>query len=566
MVASIERSAPASRRGRRPASLGRGAARALAIASCLVLGAGVGATAYAQVDRVAPRPAQTASPATSATDAGGTAAIVDQAAGEPKEPLAEEPLAGTASQSVQTPRYRLEGVEFEGNSRTKSRVLRTYVPLRRGDLIDPSAGQLDAIKWRLRGTGWFSEVDLRLRKGSRRGWVVLVIHVREQNTITVQQLVLGIADGLQSAQARSGHLGFYLGAAVQDSNLAGLGLGLTTSFLVSRQQQGARLDFVAPHVRASPFALRASAFFNNAREFFGTDPLFSVVCGPGSPADCNESLVNAVVAYRRGGISLGTGRDVGWSLRYHLAWQGEVVQTRSMPDAASEVRGTEVRGIDFAIARGRSYVSLLRLGFDYDRRDDPAMPTRGVRVRLDGDFATRLIGSDYDFLRVSLLARYWVPLPWHHTLRLSAFAGAVFGEAPFFYKFHAVDLTDLRPSRILEMQLDRRAPPNLLGTSIEAMRAEDLAARLDVEYIWPVYRTRDNRGVRGVELYLNVGVYGLGSPLAQGGTIPGYHGFSKVPIDLTFDLGLRADTTIGVFQVGLSNVLGFIDFDTGSGR
>jgi hypothetical protein len=29
-------------------------------------------------------------------------------------------------------------------------------------------------------------------------------------------------------------------------------------------------------------------------------------------------------------------------------------------------------------------------------------------------------------------------------------------------------------------------------------------------------------------------------------------------VDLTFDLGLRADTQIGVFQLGFSNLLGFV--------
>jgi hypothetical protein len=38
----------------------------------------------------------------------------------------------------------------------------------------------------------------------------------------------------------------------------------------------------------------------------------------------------------------------------------------------------------------------------------------------------------------------------------------------------------------------------------------------------------------------------------------GYSGFATVPIDLTFNLGLRIDTSAGGFMIGFSNLLGFI--------
>ena len=40
--------------------------------------------------------------------------------------------------------------------------------------------------------------------------------------------------------------------------------------------------------------------------------------------------------------------------------------------------------------------------------------------------------------------------------------------------------------------------------------------------------------------------------------IPGYEGFSRAPIDLTFDVGVRLDTVVGVFEIGFSTLLGFV--------
>jgi hypothetical protein len=61
-----------------------------------------------------------------------------------------------------------------------------------------------------------------------------------------------------------------------------------------------------------------------------------------------------------------------------------------------------------------------------------------------------------------------------------------------------------------------------------------------------------------VDLYGAFGVYGVCD--ADDITSPprGYEGLAKVPIDLTFNLGLRADTAAGGFLFGVSNWVGFL--------
>jgi len=456
-------------------------------------------------------------------------------------------------------RFRLERIRVEGNDRTRAHVIRGYIPLERGDMIDPEDEEIEAIRWRLLGTGWFRQVELSLRRGTRRGWVVLVVRVRERNTVVIEQLAFGVSEGLTRTTDTRTAIMPYAGVQLAETNLFGLGFTLRVSALGAQRQQAGRLSFIAPHLGDSPMALSVAAFFHNGREFFGNDPLVAIRCPP-APTACDPAIEarNAVVIYRRGGLELGTGRDLGASTRYRLSWRGETVNVLAMPEAASERRGTEVRPIDFAIRRGQSYVSTIRTGLVYDRRDDPALPTRGLLVDFAADGATHFLGSDYDFLRASVRIQRWIPLPWgrHHSLRLGAFAGVIFGEAPFFYLFHSVDLTDLVPSRVLEMQLDRRASPNLLGTSIAEMRAEEVAGRIDVEYGMRLYS--GTGGVRALNAYFSVGLYGLTDLQELDRAIPGYRGASRIPVDLTFDLGLRLDTDVGVFQLGFSNILGFI--------
>lgn len=460
-------------------------------------------------------------------------------------------------------RYFLESIEVRGNSRTRGSAVRGFVPLRRGDVLDVDDPEIEAIRWRLLGTGWFREVRLRLRRGQERGWVVLVIEVEERNTIVIQQITGGLTESVSRTEDTSTDVRPYVGLAAAETNFLGLGIGVSAALVLSEAQQGFRARYSDPMFRGSPFGFDLTAFYNNGLEFFGDDDtLVSIVCHEPDPADCRPEIVarNAVVVYKRYGLSLGTGRDIGASTRYSLSWQGELVDVRARPDAASERRGigtfSEVVPIDFSIDDGTSVVSVLSGGLTYDRRDDPALPSQGVLVNFSADLGSRVFFGDYDFLRAQIVARTWFPMPWGHVLRFGAFAGAIFGRAPFFYKFYVSDLSDLVPSRVLELNLDRRTPPDLFGTAIAEMRSEELAARLDLEYAIPFYRGAG--AVRAFDAYLGVGVYALADRRDLRVAVPGYDGLARLPIDLTFDVGARIDTEIGVFQLGFSNLLGFI--------
>lgn len=455
-------------------------------------------------------------------------------------------------------RYVLEGVEVRGNTRTDTGVIRSYVPLRVGEVLDVDDPRVETIRWRLLGTGWFDDVRLRLARGSQRGHVVLVVQVRERNTFIVQSLALGFSEGVLNSVDPNAQLEPYFGISVAELNLFGTGVGLEATALLSIPQQGVRLRAGSTGVAGSDWGLNGALFFNNGREFFGNDDVIVAVddCPPDGAMRCEEGR-NAVVVYRRYGAAIGTGHDVGTSARLTLDYQFELVELVDRPAAASHRRGAELVPIDFAIHDGWSRVSSVQLGFVHDERDDPGLSTQGRFVFVRADLSSTIIGSSYDFVRVEAGWREWFRLPEaRHTLRLGAFAGAAVGDVPFFYRFYVADLSDLIPSRVLELNLDRRSPPNLLDTSIREMRAQELAARVDVEYAIWVWEGND--GLRGLQLYGLIGLYALADREDLRLAIPGYQGFARVPLDLTADVGLRFDTVVGVFELGFSTLLGFI--------
>ncbi|MCB9595583.1 MAG: BamA/TamA family outer membrane protein [Sandaracinaceae bacterium] len=507
------------------------------------------------IDDEDPEPEDAEVPNTEAVDT-----EVEDGASEDVEAEADEDEADTARTR---PPYLLERVEIRGNDRTDEGVIRGYVPFTLGQPLDLEDPRVEALRWRLLGTGWFEDVWLRVERGSVRGRIVLVVQVTERNTFVIQSVALGLSEGLLNSDAVDSEAHPYFGISVAELNLFGTGVSLEATALLSILQQGGRLRLGQASFLGGDWGLTGSLFFNNGREFFGADDvviaLDECVRDPSDPMmdlPC-EAARNAVLEYRRYGGTIGTGTDIADSWRFTLDWHFEALEMVDRPEAASHRRGTEIVPIDFHVHDGLSFVSALQLGVALDERDNPGLPTQGRYVFVDADLGTQLLGSSYDFVRVRAGWREWFRLPEaHHALRLGLFVGAAVGDAPFFYRFYVADMSDLIPSRVLEHNLDRRAPPNLLGTAIQEMRAQELSGRVDVEYSLWLYESHDE--VRGVVLYGLVGAYTLLDREDLVLAIPGYEGFARAPIDLTFDVGVRIDTVVGVFSFGFSSLLGFI--------
>lgn len=493
-------------------------------------------------------------------------------------PIIAEPEAQPIGGSTNL-KYLLQSVQVIGNKNTRSGLIKSFVPVDKGASLDVNDPEIEALRYRLLGTGWYDRVELRLRRGDKPGWVVLVIEVEERSTLVFQQLAAGVGWSVEGVRNRTGEQRVpkrepepYLGLALAETNFLGTGRTLAGELLASPDQQGLAFGFYAPTVHQTGWSLRLRASLVKGREYFGGDQKVNVAVGcselsPEQREDCQLNPDVATVDYWRSGLSIGTARDVGAFTRLSLEWHGDFVKVPAgdSPVAASELRGLTGESsrvpIDFSIEPGRSYVSMLTVGLLYDKRDSAILPSRGTLAAFNGDLASGLLASDYGFMRVQASYNHWFALPWGHTIRAGVFAGALFGDAPFFYKYFISDLTDLMPSRIMGLNLDHRPAPNLLGgafgrgngTAIAQMRQEELAGRIDAEYVWPLVRGR-RKFVKGADAYFLFGLYGLADQKDLRLAIPGYDGIARLPIDLTLDAGVRLDTQIGVFQIGVAKL------------
>jgi outer membrane protein insertion porin family len=187
-------------------------------------------------------------------------------------------------------RYVLYGIEVRGNTRTRDRVVLRYVPFHAGDLLDVNDPEIELTRYRLLGTGFFSSVQLSLRKGDRRGDVVLVIEVVERNTLVVNDLWMGLAGERTTEVGPPKEVFAYGGFDVAETNLAGTGITLGAAMGVGLDQLALRTRFLDPAFLGTGWMTSASLLYNNARDFFGNYALYqgpssSTIAGPYAVVD-----------------------------------------------------------------------------------------------------------------------------------------------------------------------------------------------------------------------------------------------------------------------------------------
>jgi outer membrane protein insertion porin family len=443
-------------------------------------------------------------------------------------------------------KYTLEGIEVRGNTTTLARVVLRYVPFRAGDVLDVNDRELELTRFRLLGTGFFRDVQLSLRRGTQRGYVVLVVDVAERNTIVVDDLWLGLSADVESS-GKSKPLTAYGGASVTETNLGGTGIALGGAFAVADSQLALRVRLSDPQFARTNWIAEAELLYNDARDFFGEQDV--LVSNPVPAQDY------AVLQYKRFGARVGFGHDLGISSQIFFDYRLEKIDA-TLPAAASDYRGLDVEPIDFMLASGSSVLSTLRTTVVHDTRDDPVLPMSGHFLTASFDASLTPLGSDYPYAKLVAHASQWFELPWGHVVGIDGFVGAIFGSAPIFERFYVGDLTDLLPDRVLDLNFDRRSAPNYLNTDIVENRYGNYAAKLDAEYRIPVYR--GTRSIYGVDLFGSFGFFGLANDEDFVARARGYRGFGTVPVGLTFNAGLRIATQAGGFTIGISNLLGLI--------
>ena len=462
-----------------------------------------------------------------------------------KRPVRRLPRLVPPAANKDEVRYVVEAIRVRGNKATRRQVILRKLRIKPGDTITPTDKRVETARLELLSMGLFRGVSFSLSRGSKPGRVILTVRVRERGTIVIQALHLGYSNATP----------FWGGIDMAENNFLGRGLHLSGAFVVgaaskniggSRLQHAERLRFSYPRLFGNLVGLSATLLHNEASDYFrlrGRNP---------DGADVENF---AAVVYQRAGGTLGIFSPIGRLnhvyVDYRLEWINAnlpVAAVRDYPDGRRE-------RLRFDLRPDESFLSTLTVTFVRDTRNDPSMPSSGMRLEIAGELATTYIGSDYQFAKLQVsFQKYWL-LPWkRHVVALHLFGGLIIGETPLFNKFFIGDLSELVPSRALGLNFSTRPTRNLFTNSILEKRYETVAGRGAVSYHIPL--SRGGRVVYGSDFYLSVGIITMLSNRDFRIRDQGLR--TAVPIDMTLDVGFRLDTYVGVFKLSFGNAFGWI--------
>ncbi len=143
----------------------------------------------------------------------------------------------------------IDMIIIKGNKKTKDKVIRREILIKEGDLFDSRKLQISREK--VYNLGFFKQVNIDVRPGSRDGYMNLIVDVEEQPTGTIS---LGGGYGTTS--------GFSIFADVAENNLLGNGQRVGIRFEYGPERTSITLSFTERWLFNQPIGLSTSVFYN----------------------------------------------------------------------------------------------------------------------------------------------------------------------------------------------------------------------------------------------------------------------------------------------------------------
>jgi len=408
----------------------------------------------------------------------------------------------------------------------------------------PDDPRVTRARARLLATEAFERVTLRLRPvAGDETHARLEVDVEERPSLEVTDLYLG------TSRMTPFHGGFqvlersFLGRAIR------IGGGLVWGTLPrqipqSRRQQALRVFIDAPRLRGSRFGVGGTFYLHSASEPYRV---------AGRADDPDPGLFRTVDYGRVGGL-LGTSFAVTSSLMLGVDYRVERVNAM-LPTDPTWLRPEGVgESVDLDLQGGVHLLTSANFGLNYDGREEAARLGKGARFALELQLSSPLVGSRYEYMKLVAGGAYTFRLPWKHWITPSLVAGQIAGRAPRFERFYAGDLSEWTPGRELGLIYSTRGPIDVFGTGIDRRLFGSLFARLDLEYVWPLFSGNRVRGIKGGALFWSTGIFTFAGDASERKARRAL-AEPVAPIGFNANFGLRLETVIGAVDLSVGNVL-----------
>jgi outer membrane protein insertion porin family len=313
------------------------------------------------------------------------------------------------------PRVYIERINIVGNTSTLDRVIRRELRVAEGDAFNRVL--LDRSRNRVRALGYFEEVEISERAGSRPDRTVVDLEVKEQATGE-----LSFAAGFSSVDA------FLIDLSVSQRNLRGRGQTLIARLSASDRQQFVDFRFQEPRFLDRNLSAGLE-LFSTRSDFLDVSDFESETIGAGVnfgfPVTDNTGLQ---LRYRIQSDEINVEdtpllilESTGALATEEVLVDRNVPATPDDPSDDTPIQvpipvdrvplpdGTIIVDQCSELYAFRSTIcnsersditSLIGYSFNWDRRNDPIAPTGGFDFSISQDFAG--VGGDVQYIRTEL--------------------------------------------------------------------------------------------------------------------------------------------------------------------
>ncbi|MGC9043725.1 MAG: BamA/TamA family outer membrane protein [Myxococcota bacterium] len=406
----------------------------------------------------------------------------------------------------------IEKIVIKGNYRTDTSIVKQHISLKEKEPLDEE--KVEFSRLRLLSTGFFSDVFVRIERGTQKGFVNVVFEVKERGTLFLDEIHLG----LSSVNA------YWAGVSLTDSNFLGRGFRLSAGLVYGEHFLTSRLKFLNPALFGSKHRVGFEILYNDVSE---------------RTIDVDTNKVLELLQYRRLSGTLIHGLKLEDYIYAYVYYTFEGVDARFI---------NPLENSTLHIKAGRSYLSSLSASISKDTRNDVFMPNKGYMGTISYEIANAVIFSDYEYARLNVEMEYFLPAFSNHSFRLKILGGSIQGGAPFYKKFFVGDY--------FYFVYGKTTLPRIWGVNTgDAINYKTVAFMGELSYAIPSFTIKD---------FIYKSFFYFTIAASHTATIEEFKREENVkpteeimtPVSL--DIGYKADTEYGIFKFSLAYFLDVI--------
>lgn len=295
--------------------------------------------------------------------------------------------------------------------RTKDETVLRNIRTKPGEVMRRDRIQKDLE--RLNNLGLFKKVEPEVEPGAAPGQAILVLNIEEQKT-GLATVGVGYAGG-GSGAVRPGITG---AISYSERNLFGEGKQVSVNLQRGAQIGAYSISYYDPAINSAQDSIGVSAYYNSV------DDLEQQVTGAdyGTYAYYDQEVYGATVTY---------GHPFSDDFRGFVTLRHETINLTMSS-----------KSLYVPIGLGKGDLNAVGLSTLYDTRDDVFSPHKGSYANVALTFAG--FGGDYNYNKLTLEGRHYVPLTKRSTLALRGMYGTVGNGAPASEYFYAGGTDTLR--------------------------------------------------------------------------------------------------------------------------